>query len=79
MNVVGFEAFVLETVISRKLFSCFATTSPGPSILRLSLSKRATFLILTCCDPAAQIHSFCIAGLMFNGRDVRQFNVGPQI
>lgn len=78
MNVVGFEAFMLETIISRELFSCSATTLPGPPSCFLSFSKRAKFLILTCSGPAALSCSFffAVAGLMFNSRDVQQPNIG---
>lgn len=43
MNVVGFEALVLETIISRELFSCSATTPPGPPSCFLSFRKGQNF------------------------------------
>lgn len=71
MNVVGFEALVLEAVISRELFSCFATTPPGPpSCFYLSAKGKISHF-----DPRWP-GSSNLSFLMFNSRDVQQSNTG---
>lgn len=72
MNVVGFEAFVLATIISRELFFFFVLQQPRQALHPAFIfSKRAKFLILTCSGLAAQICRFGIAGLMFK---VKMYN-----
>lgn len=78
MYGVGFEAVVVETVISRELFSCFVTTPPAPpfGFYLFEKGKTSRFDLWW---PGSSEFIGSGAGLMFNRRAVQQSDMNPQI